>query len=306
MSKRLSVAQHTKLATDHSKYGCSFIPTLADGERLCTFCGRKVYCAYCTRQYPVNALLVACWTHKELDRRMIAYEETASCIADTRPQENTVNRQSISLGFSLQIRTDEGLSIRGDINMQKTSTVPPRASKPVLSTPDVDEQYDDNSITQMPRSALRLRSTPTPTSEQQTRTTGPIVPSVVSYRVSGSTRFLLYVLLVLCCLFLFNSIVWPAINDALIQLKYGDSKIATYDLGGRHWITEETNGRLRIIASNPDGSHSQQLTTAVANASKHGLVTLKENGQHVDVYMNDAFLTYLLADGQGGYKWGSN
>ena len=240
---------------------------------------------------------------------MIDYEETAPCITDTRPQENTVYQNSTSFSFSLQILAHEGFSVKGDMTMQKTSTVPPRASKPVLSTPDVDEQYDDNSITQMPRSALRLRSTPTPTSEQQARTTGPIIPPVApitTRRVSGGTRFLLWVVLVLCCLFLFNGIVWPAINDALIQLKYGDSKIATYDLGGRHWITEETNGRLRIIESNPDGSHSQQLTIPIANAPKHGLVMLKENGQHVDVYINDAFLTYLVSDGQGGYKWGNN
>jgi len=238
---------------------------------------------------------------------MIDYhEETASCIADTRPQENTDNRRSISLGFSLQIRTSEGLSIKGDMTMQKTSTVPPRASKPTQVTPDVEQEYDDDTVNQMPHSAVRFRSTQAPTSQQQARTTGPIATPVVTHRVSGSTRLLLYVLLVLCCLFLLNSVVLPAINDALTQLKYGDSKIATYDLGGRHWITEETNGRLRIIESNPDGSHSQQLTIPVANAPKHGLVTLKENGQHVDVYINDAFLTYLVSDGQGGYKWGNN
>ena len=190
--------------------------------------------------------------------------------------------------------------------MQKTTTIPSRVSKPVLSTSDVDEQYDDNSVTQMPRSAMRFRSTHAPANQQQARTTGPIQAPVVSHRVSGSTRFGLYVLLVLCCLFLFNGIVWPAISDALTQLKYGDSKIATYDLNGRHWITEEANGRLRIIASNPDGSHSQQLTMPIANAPKHGLVTLKENGQHVDVYVNDAYLTYLVTDGQGGYTWGTN
>jgi len=69
MSKGVSVTQRTKQAAEHKMYGCSFIPTLANGERICTFCGSKVYCAYCTRQYPVNALLVACNTHKELERR---------------------------------------------------------------------------------------------------------------------------------------------------------------------------------------------------------------------------------------------
>ncbi len=134
--------------------------------------------------------------------------------------------------------------------MSKIGTaIPSRTSKPVLSTSDVDEQYDDNSVMQMPRSAVPFRSTHTPTSQQQTRTTGPIVSSIVTHRVSGSTRFGLYVLLVLGCLFLFNGIVWPALNDALVQFRYGESKIATYDLQGKHWITEEANGRYRRDAS---------------------------------------------------------
>ncbi len=69
MSKRLSATQGTKQAADHRMYGCLYVPTLAQGEMICTFCGSKIYCPYCTRQYPVNASLVACSTHKELDRR---------------------------------------------------------------------------------------------------------------------------------------------------------------------------------------------------------------------------------------------
>jgi len=235
---------------------------------------------------------------------MIAdYEEAAQSITGFKPQENTKNQNSTSFSFSLQILAHEGFSVKGDIHMQKTATIPSRASKPAQVTPDVEQKYDDDTVNQMPRSAVRFRSTQS--QETKSPTTGPIV-APVTQRVSGNTRFLLWVLLMLCIAFVINGVVIPAIHDVSTQLQYGDSKIATYDLNGKHWITEESNGRLRLIDSNPDGSHSQQLTTNVANAPKHGLVMLKENGQHVDVYINDAFLTYLVADGRGGYKWGSN
>ncbi len=67
--KGLAVTQRMKQAANHRRYGCSYIPTLAQGEWICNLCGTKVYCPYCTREYPVNASLVACSTHKDLDRR---------------------------------------------------------------------------------------------------------------------------------------------------------------------------------------------------------------------------------------------
>jgi len=232
-------------------------------------------------------------------------EEAARSIAGNEPQvKKTVDQQSISFGFSLQIRTSEGFGIKGDVSMSKTA-IPARAhAKPAAPVSvDVDDQYDDK-LDMTPHSALKYRPLqPQPT----TRTTGPIQAApVATNRVTGSTRFLLWVVLILCIAFLINGVVWPAVKDTLTQLKYGDSRIATYDIKGKHWITEETNGRLHIIDSNPDGSHSQQLTTSIANAPAHGLVTLKENGQHVDVYINDAFLTYLVADRNDGYKWEAN
>ncbi len=214
-------------------------------------------------------------------------------------QENTCNRRSISLAFSLQILAREGLSVRGDVTMQKTA-VPQRASKPV----DSEQEYDDDSVSSMPRSALVWRATNAP---QQSHTTDTLIAQTprTSNRVSGTTRLLLWLVLVLCVAFLVNGLVMPAITDALTQLRYGDARIATYDLNGHHFITEESNGRVRIVVSNPDGSHSQQLTTVVSNAPKHALVTLKENGTRIDVSINDAYVTYLVADGNG-YKWSTN
>ena len=68
MSRNISAAQRTRQATDHKMYGCSYVQTLTQGERLCSVCGSKAYCPYCTRHYPLNATLVACTTHKDLDR----------------------------------------------------------------------------------------------------------------------------------------------------------------------------------------------------------------------------------------------
>lgn len=239
---------------------------------------------------------------------MIDYEETASCIADTRPQENTDNRRSISLGFSLQIRTDEGLSIRGDINMQKTSTVPPRASKPAQSTTDVEEQYDDNSVTQMPRSAVRFRSTQTPASQQKAHTTEPIAPPIApatTRRVSGGTRFLLWVVLVLCIAFLVNGLVLPAINSAIEQIRYGDARIATYDINGRSFITQEQDNKVRIVISSADNQHNQVLVTPIGGVANHALVTLTPNGAKIEVAVNGTYIAVLVPDGNG-YKWGNN
>ncbi len=228
-------------------------------------------------------------------------EEVTHNVAGYEPQETTMNQRSISLSFSLQILAREGFSVRGDATMQKTATVPQRASKPV----DIDQEYDDDSVGSMPRSAIRFRSTQQPQAAQ-TPTTGPIVAPIVTHRVSGSTRLGLYLLLFLCLAFLVNGLVLPAITDALTQLRYGDARIATYDLNGRHWITEEDNGRMRIVVSTPDGSHNQVLTTVVSGAPKHALVSLSPDGTKIDVSINGAYIALLVPDGSNGYTWGSN
>lgn len=187
--------------------------------------------------------------------------------------------------------------------MSNTTTVPPRASKPVASaTIDVDQEYDDKLDT-TPPSALRFRGTkPQPVAPPHN--TGPIVTRIrVERRVSGWTRVLLWVLLALCVLFLINGLVLPAINDVLTHFKYGDSKIATYNLASKHWITELNNGRVRVVVSNEDGSHSQQLTTVISGAPKHALVSLSEDGNKVDVSVNGAYVLLMVSDGKGGYTW---
>ncbi len=229
-------------------------------------------------------------------------EEAAQSITGFKPQENTSNQHSTSFSFSLQIRTEEGLSIRGDMTMQKT--VPQRASKPVTVAPDVEQEYDDDNVNQMPRSALRFRSTQTQT-ESKPRTTGPIV-TPVTQRVSGSTRLLLWVVLILGIAFLVNGLVLPAISSAIEQVRYGDAKIATYDLDNHHWITEESNGRVRIVVSLPDGSHSQQLTSIVGGVPNHALVTLDQTGNKIEVSINGTYANLLISDGKGGYKWGNS
>ena len=235
---------------------------------------------------------------------MIGYEEVAHGVTGYEPlQENTCNRHSISVAFSLQILAREGFSVHGDITMQKTANIPQRASKPV--TPDIEQQYDDDSAGTMPRSAIRYRSSTEPTHTLQepmhTRTTD-VLPRT-SNRVSGSTRAGLVVLLILCCLFLVNGIVVPAITSMVNTVKYGTAQIATYDLNGRHWITEEENGRVRIVVSNEDGSHNQVLTTMISNAPKHALVSLSQDGAKIDVSINGAYITALVSDNHGGYAW---
>lgn len=230
-------------------------------------------------------------------------ESTTPCIAGTEPQETTSNQRTTSFSFSLQIRNSEGLSIKGDATMQKTVTgVPARASRPV----DVEE-YDDDSVAKMPRSAIRFRST----QAAQTPTTGPIVAPVqetpvVTHRVSGTTRLLLYLVLVLCVLFLFNGIVWPVIVDIGNQLKYGDARIATYDIDNHHFITQDDNGKVRIVVSSADNQHNQVLTTIVRGAGTHALVTLSPDNGKLDVSINGVYTTFLASDGKGGYAWGSN
>lgn len=226
---------------------------------------------------------------------MIDYEEATRNVVGYEPQENTHNQRSVSFSFSLQILTREGLSLKGDMTMQKT-VVPQRASKPV--TVDIEQEYDDNSVTSMPRSAIRFRGT-----QPTQRTTGPIAQAPTSNRVSGTTRLLLWVVLVLCCVFLANGLLLPAMTNAANQLRYGDARIVSCDLNGRHFITEENNGRVRVLVSSPDGTHNQVLTTLIGGVPNHALVTLSDEGNKIDMQVNGVHMAYIVSDNKGGYQW---
>lgn len=231
---------------------------------------------------------------------MILEEEaTRSITGDESHRENTYQR-SISLSFSMQILSREGFTLRGDATMQKTSTgIPQRASRPPA---DVTQEYDDDTVGGMPRSAVVWRATTT--QPQKATTTQPLPAS--RHRVSGSTRLLLIVLLVLCCAFLFNGLVMPTIASIANQLKYGDAQIATFDLQNRHWITEETNGKVRIVITSNDSKHNQILTTFVSGAPNHALVSLSLDGDSIDCAINGTYTMSMVSDGQGGYKWKTN
>jgi len=246
--------------------------------------------------------LLDCFCSKVRRKFLIEYEDATRTIAGYEPQENTHNQRSVSFSFSLQILTREGLSLKGDATMQKTTTVPQRASKPV--TVDVEQEYDDDNVSTTPRSALRFRSTTQP---QLTRTTGPIaVAPVTTHHVSGSTRLLLWLVLVLCVAFLVNGIVLPAINDALNQIKYGDARIATYDINEHHFLTEEQDNKVKIVVSSADNQHNQVLVLPISGVASHALVTLTQNGFKIEVAVNGTYIAVLVPDGSNGYKWGNN
>ena len=233
---------------------------------------------------------------------MIDYEEIAAqSFVGFKPQENTMNQHSTSFSFSLQILAHEGFSVKGDMGMSKTETIiPQRASKPVQVTPE--EEYDDTLDT-TPRSALRFRSTQP--QDTKSRSTGPIV-ALVAHRVSGSTRFLLWVVLVLCVAFLVNGLVTPAITSVVNQFRYGNAQLAAYDINGRHFLTEEDNGHMRIVISRPDGSHTQVLTTLVGGVPNHALVTLTPNKAKIEVSINGTNAGLIVPDDKGGYQWGNS
>jgi len=183
--------------------------------------------------------------------------------------------------------------------MQKTATIPQRASKPV--TPDVEQEYDDT-LGSTPRSAVRRRST---LPETKPRNTGPIVAPVTTRRVSGGTQFLLWVVLVLCVAFLINGLVVPAISEAFTQIRYGDARIATFDINGRSFITQEQDNKVRIVVVSAGNAHNQVLVTPIGGVANHALVTLTPNGAKIEVAVNGTYIAVLVPDGSG-YQWGSN
>lgn len=188
--------------------------------------------------------------------------------------------------------------------MDKTSTsVPPCASRHPV--PDIDQEYDDDNVARTPRSAVRFRSTqpqPQPAAAQGPNT-GPIAAPIVTHRVSGRTRVLLWLLLVLGLAFLFDGLVWPALVDFDNQLTYGNDRIASFDLDQHHFITQEMHNTICIIITSADGQHMQVLTTIISGAKDHALVTLSEDGSAINVTVNGAYVASLVPDTHGMYKW---
>jgi len=231
-------------------------------------------------------------------------ERTTHSVTGHEPQHENLAQHSMRFQFSLQIVTREGFSVKGEAFMDKTSTsVPQRASRQPV--PDIDQEYDDDSVAHMPRSVLRHRTTQPqqPAAVSQGPNTGPIAAPIVTHRVSGTTRALLWLVLVLCLAFLFNGMVWPALVGVGNQLTYGTDRIASFDLDHHHFITQETHNKVRIIVSSADGQHSQVLTTVVSGAGDHALVTLSQDSANIDVTVNGAYVTSLVPDGHGMYKW---
>lgn len=51
--------------------------TFTPGERLCTRCGKKVYCPSCTSHFPHGATLVYCVQHDPVERAFRQTERSA-------------------------------------------------------------------------------------------------------------------------------------------------------------------------------------------------------------------------------------
>ncbi len=228
-------------------------------------------------------------------------------------QHENRNQKSTRFQFSLQILTREGFSVKGEAIMDKSSTtVPPRASRQPM--PDIDQEYDDDTVVKTPSSVLRHRpiqqsskqqATPVASATTPTLNTGPIIaPSVVpTRRVTGGTRVLLYVLLFLCIALLVDGIVIPTVVAVSNHFTYGSNQIASFDLDQHHFLTQETHNMVRITVTSADGKHVQVLTTPISGASDHALVTLTEDGSNIDVAVNGLSITPLVPDGHGMYQW---
>ncbi len=240
-------------------------------------------------------------------------ERTTYDVADHESHSESIEQHSITFQFSLQLLLSEGFSVKGDAFMNKTSTsVPPRASRQPV--PDIDQEYDDDTVAKMPRSVLRHRPIQHPPNQQppavtpsaqQPPNTGPIVapPIAPTRRVTGGTRVLLYVLLFLCIAFVVDGVVIPAFIALNNQLTYGSDRIASFDLDNHHFLTQENHNTVRITVTSADGQHAQVLTTPISGAGNHALVTLSEDGSNIDVAVNGMPITPLVPDGHGMYQW---
>ena len=69
--KTLSATQRTKQLADHTNYGCTWIPALAKGERLCTVCGVRSFCPDCLPpgivSYPSSVMIAYCSEHRRVE-----------------------------------------------------------------------------------------------------------------------------------------------------------------------------------------------------------------------------------------------
>ncbi len=239
----------------------------------------------------------------------IVLEDAAQQFAAIEPlDEKNLDQRSISFGFSLQIIAREGLSVRGDAHMQKTTTgIPRRASLPA----DVTEDFDDQLPQAMPRSQIRWRPTNQATAGQDVLaphgcTQDATVPQATTRRISGSTRGGLYVLLALCLAYLYVGIAVPAWENLNNQLHYGDARIASYDIDHRHFVTEDNKGKIRVYVISQDGQHVQVLDSILGSNTDHALVTLKDEGSDIAMSVNGVQTALLVPNGQGGFKWGGN
>ncbi len=330
-TKRSTVAERRAVAREQALQQCqqgmhTSTPTFRPGETVCMTCGLVVSCPVyldvnhlsypwvyahlsCTsasrgtgvmsspmrKRGNTQHVLTRCPTKKEGETILIE-ESTAHNVASYEPQHENLEQRSISFQFSLQILTREGFSVWGDATMQKTS-VPQRASRPVQQATDIDEGLDD---VRTPSSARRYKQT---TAHLHAPNTGPIEAPIVTHRVSGTTRAGLYLLLFFCVVFLLNGIVWPMIVNIGHQLQYGSDNIASFDIDNHHFITQETHGKVRIIVTSADGQHTQDLTTVISGTGDHALVTLTQDDANIDVTVNGAYVTSLVPDGHGMYKW---
>ena len=120
-----------------------------------------------------------------------------------------------------------------------------------------------------------------------------MLPVATTRRVSGNTRLLLWVVLVLGIAFLFNGLVLPAINNAIEQVRYGDARIATFDINGRSFLTEEQDNKIKIVVSSADNQHNQVLVTPISGVRNHSLVTLTQNGARIEVAVNGTYIAVL-------------
>ena len=189
-----------------------------------------------------------------------------------------------------------------------TSPVPQRKSRDFVPALLEEEEYDDTPLGLAPvaRALYRPASQPAATTRTMTHalTARPTINAApVSHRITGRNRLLLWLVFWGFVSFLINGVVFPIFGGISDQLKYGDARIATFDLVGHHWITEKDNDVVRVVISTADGSHNQVLTTQVAGAPPHALVSLKAAGDRLDVSINGTHALYLAPDGKGGYVW---
>jgi hypothetical protein len=162
-------------------------------------------------------------------------------------QEEETSKRSIT--FSLHISTQEGFSVKGELQMEAIQ-IPPRASRKTVEP----MQYDDvDADKRAPKSALRHQR-PTPITESL---------EIPQYRFMGFRRsFLCVVLALLCTAFVIDmgSVGWNVVSQ---KLQYGSYPTVQMDVnlghGGISHLTAYTYGN-KIIFIELVGSKSTPYT----------------------------------------------